>query len=266
LKKYIVLAFIVMGLLAPSVISISVPEKNIVITNNDFTHTVFAEYGTTTICPYCPPTSENLYNISKSGDYQFYFVSLVANENYAAGTRLTFLKARAVPVAYFDGGYTNIVGAQNETVYRQEIEQMGARNTKRNLDVNVEVTWQGNAKIKVTVDIKNNDDKFYFGILKAYVTEIESRWLNTDGLPYHYALLDFAFNRPILLFPEQTKTISKVWDGNKNRNGVVFDDITEENIMVISTVSHWLPMVEKGYGDQTYLAFVVDQTAGATII
>jgi len=255
-----------MGLLAPSVISINVPEKNIAITNNDFTHTVFAEYGTTTACPACPPTSESLYNISESGNYPFYYVSLVADVNYDAVTRLTFLQARAVPVVYYDGGETNIVGAYNDSVYSTIIEEMGSRPAKRNLEVNVEVIWQGNAKIKVNVEIKNNDNAFYFGILKAYVTEIESRWLNYDGLPYHYAMLGFAINRPILLLPGQTKTISKVWDGNIERNGEAYNDITEENIMVISTVSHWLPKVREGYREKTYLAFVVDQTAGATII
>ena len=29
--------------------------------NSDFTHTVFAEYGSTTTCPYCPNVGEGLY-------------------------------------------------------------------------------------------------------------------------------------------------------------------------------------------------------------
>lgn len=254
-----------MTFLIPSIIAVNLPEISPETTNIEFTHTVFAEYGTTTTCPYCPPTSESLYNISQSGDYPFYYVSLVANANYDAGSRLTFLQARAVPVVYFDGGETNIVGAYNDSVYSSIIEEIGSRPVKRNLEVNVNVAWLGSAKIKVNLEIKNNDNAFYLGILKAYVTEIESRWVDNDGLPYHYALLDFAINRPILISPGQTKTISKVWDGNIKRNGEVFNDVTEDNIMVISTVSHWLPKIREGYRDKTYLAFVVDQTAAVTI-
>ncbi len=265
MKKYIVSLFILTAFLIPSVIAASVTEINPETANNEFTHTVFAEYGTTTTCPFCPPTSESLFNISQSGEYPFYYVSLVANVNYDAGTRLTFLQARAVPVVYYDGGETNIVGAYNESVYSSMIEEMGSRPVKRNLEVNVNVAWLGSAKIKVNVEIKNNDNAFYFGILKAYVTEIESRWLDIDGFPYHYALLDFAINRPILLLPGQTKIISKVWDGNIKRNGEVFNDVSEDNIMVISTVSHWLPKIREGYKEKTYLAFVVDQSAAATV-
>jgi hypothetical protein len=127
-------------------------------------------------------------------------------------------------VAY-DGGEPNTVGASNDSFYFSIIEEMGSKPVKRNLQLNVDVVWQENAKIKVNVEIKNNDNVFYFGILKAYVTEIESRWLDYDGLPYHYALLDFAINRPFLLFPKQSKTISKVWDGNIERNGEIFNDI-----------------------------------------
>ena len=40
-------------------------------------------------------------------------------------------------------------------------------------------------------------------------------------------------------------------------------DITEDNIMVITSVSHWIPHKRTGYEDRTYYAFIVDQADGA---
>jgi len=127
------------------------------------------------------------------------------------------------------------------------------------------VTWMGNAKINIVIDVKNDGNFFYLGILRSYVTEIESRWNDQQGDPYHFGFLDFAFNRPILLFPKATRTFSTIWDGNKQHGDQTFGDITEDNIMVISTVSHWVPHIRQGYKEKNYIAFFVDQTAGAVI-
>ncbi|MEM0466283.1 MAG: hypothetical protein QXL17_01765 [Candidatus Thermoplasmatota archaeon] len=228
----------------------------------EFTHTVFAEYGTTTTCPYCPPTSADLYSIYQSEDYPFYYVSLVANKNKLAGQRLYKYKAVAVPVVYFDGGDVNQVGDSGETVYRNIIETMGARTVKQKIDMTTAVTWLGSAKVKVSVTLKSQG--LYIGILRSYVTEIVSRWLDADGYPYHFAFLDFAINRPVILLPGIQRTFTKIFDGAATHGDQTFEDITQDNIMVISTISYWMPQKRTGYDDKTYYAFIVDQTSADT--
>lgn len=230
----------------------------------EFTHTVFAEYGTTTTCPYCPPTSADLYSIYQSDDYPFYYVSLVADKNKVAGQHLYKYKTVAVPVVYFDGGDVNQVGDSGEAVYRGIIEDMGARAVKKNIDMSTEVTWEGSAKVKVSVTVKSQG--FYIGILRSYVTEIVSRWFDIDSNPYHYAFLDFAINRPVILLPGVQRTFTKTFDGAATHGDQTFEDITQDNIMVISTISHWMPQKRTGYDDKTYYAFIVDQTSADSAI
>jgi hypothetical protein len=129
--------------------------------------------------------------------------------------------------------------------------------------MNMNVTWEGNAKITVTVHIKNNENLFYLGILRAYVTEIVSRWNDQRGNPFHFGFLDFALKRPIFIRPQKTYTTTVTWDGAASHDGQTFDDITADNIMVIATVSHWLPRIQEGSSEKSYLAFYVDQAAGA---
>jgi glutaredoxin len=269
MKKYLITGVLAILLIMPIVGAADLSsEKNLVqpvnvISGEDFTHTVFAEYGTTTGCGYCPPASEALYSIYQSGDYPFYYVSLVADKNTIAAKRLGAYKAIAVPVVFFDGGDVNVVGDVGESVYRSNIEDMGEREVKQPLDMTTSVTWDGNAKITVSVTIKNNGNFFYLGILRSFVTEIESRWDDAQSNPYHFGFLDFAFNRPILLFPGGERTFTKEWDGAKDHGGQTFEDIAEDNIMVLSSVSHWIPQKRIGYDDKTYYAFIVDQSSGA---
>jgi hypothetical protein len=56
------------------------------------------------------------------------------------------------------------------------------------------------------------------------------------------------------------------FNGVAKHGNLTFADIVDDNIMVISTVSHWQPHVVP---DEQYvkkhLAFYVDQTAGAKV-
>ena len=270
MKKYLIASLIVLIMTLPvaaasnqlSLEKIELTKPTITSTDS-FTHAVFAEYGATTSCPYCPSASEALYSIYQSEDYPFYYVSFIADKNTIAAKRLGAYKAIAVPVVFFDGGDVNVVGDVGESVYRSNIEDMGERAVKQPLDMTTSVSWDGNAKITVSVTIKNNGNFFYLGILRSFITEIESRWNNQQGNPYHFGFLDFAFNRPILLFPRGERTFTKKWDGSKDHGGQTFEDITEDNIMAFSSVSHWIPQKRTGYEDMTYYAFIVDQSSGA---
>ena len=239
------------------------------VTQGDFTHAVLAEYGTLSYCSHCPPASDALYSIYQSGDYPFYYVTLVSDKNPIVKERLYYLHMKYAPTVYFDGGYLIDVGTAgspqaDETVYRSSIEKSGMQTVACTLDMDTSVTWEGDAKIMVTVTITNNGNSFYLGILRSYVTEIVSRWNDQSGDPYHFGFLDFAIKKLVFISPGGTYTTSATWDGAEEHDGQTFEDITEDNIMVVSSVSHWLPhLYQDEESDKSYLQFYVDQTSGA---
>ena len=280
MKKYLIIGAILLITTSAFAGAVSVTEPNDNENNTlaDFTHTVFIEEGTATWCPNCPFADGALYSMYQSGNYSFYYVALIHDMNEIAKDRLmdyviNLYKLIAFPTVYFDGGDQNMVGRAatveaTEAAYIDIVEEVGSREVKQPIDLETSVSWEGDAKITVTVDITNNGNFFYFGKIRSYVTEIESRWDDSTGNPYHFALLDFAINRPVLLMPGKTKTITATWDGAEDHGGQTYDDITSDNIMVISTISHWIPHYRTGYESddyiQKYLAFYVDQTSAAT--
>jgi hypothetical protein len=276
MKKYILLG-IVMLLLLGSTISITANNKELDAKTADFTHTVFAEECTATWCPNCPMAAEALYNIYVSGDYPFYYVAMVDDMSTIAKSRnkeyvFGIVKGYAFPTVYFDGGDTNFDGLGStvpatETEYRSLIEQEGTRTPKQPITMNSSVIWEGNAKLTITISITNDGSLPYLGRLRSYVTEIESRWNDNSGDPYHFAFLDYAVNKLVLLMPGKTKTVIGSFDGNSDHGGQTFGDITSDNIMVISAIFNWIPHYRIGFESETftqrYFARFADQATAA---
>ena len=204
----------------------------------DFTHTVLAEYATTTTCGYCPIASSQLYSIYNSGDYDFYYVTLVADANYKTYGRVRELGVTSIPDVYFDGGYKNELGAQpDEQPYRTAIVQCGERSVP-DIDIDVGVEWKGGGTLKITVNVQNNEPEEYNGHLRVYIVEEESRWNDADGDPYHFGALDIPIDGSLAVPYTQpgiladTYTFTKTWFGALHG----FGDITQDNIMVIASV------------------------------
>jgi thiol-disulfide isomerase/thioredoxin len=277
MKKCILIGFVMLLLIVSSVNAIAYNDEETQTTSNAFTHTVLAEECTATWCPNCPFAAEALYNIYQSGDYPFYYVALVNDMNTIANERnreysFGFVKVFAFPTIYVDGGDTNFIGREStvaltEAQYRSLIEQEGARTPKQPINMTSSVSWDGDAKLTVTLTIKNEGNLPYIGKCRSYVTEIESRWDDNSGDPYHFALLDYAVNKYVILMPKVTKTIIGTFDGKANHGNETYGDITQDNIMVISAIFNWQPHYRTGYQadqySQKYFAHYVDQvTAG----
>jgi hypothetical protein len=171
---------------------------------------------------------------------------------------------------FFDGGYAQRVGnagTVEETAqeYRSVIEQAGNR-TVHPIKLTTTVIGHGDATLDITVTVTNTGDQRYIGILHSAVTEIVSRWIDQSGHPYHFGFLDYAIKKVIMLSPGKSRTYSVTWDGANPHTNVSFADIVDENIMVISTVSHWFPhVVAKEDYVNTHIAFYTDQTVGAEV-
>jgi hypothetical protein len=279
MKKMILLIVAAILLVSPFAAAISTmtsttvvqPQKNALPTNSNFTHAVFIEEGTATWCPNCPNAAEALYSIYNSSDYPFYYVALVYDQTKLGKDRMYgHYRGFAFPTVFLDGGFSQIVGSsstpqQTEQLYRPAIEEAGAR-TVHPLEVTTNVTGHGDAKLEITVTVKNTGNKPYIGILRSYVNEIVSRWITQKGHPYHFALLDYAIKKIIFLSPQKTQTYTATFDGAAQHGNLTFPDIVDNNIMVISTVSHWQPhMIAKEQYVGAHLAFYIDQVTGAKV-
>lgn len=277
--KKIILVLITLLLVIPSLVATQETDNHTQnnstdLVNADFTHTVFAEYATTSWCHNCPTASDAIYELYQGQELPFYYVTLVADLNDNARERMRDFFNIVIPTVYFDGGNLLYIGnagsvSMTKNAYKNMIEETGSRSIKNPISLTTNANWLGNAKIDIEVTVTNEGNGFYFGKLRTYVTEINSRWDDYDGNPYHYAMLDYAFDEILFLVPGSTKTFTDTWDGNENHNGLTFGDITQDNIMIMSATYHWIPHMRTGYEapdyTQKYFAFYTDQADAVTL-
>jgi len=236
---------------------------------NVFTHTILAELGTSTTCGYCHYAREALDKIYTSGDYPFFYVSLVHNKNTHAAARDLEYNIYGTPTVWFDGGYKVAVGGGtgNEAQYRNYINQCGSR-TVKDIDVTLDVTWLGNAAMNIEASVHNNEATQYDGRIRVYVTEVESSmgWYDTTGHPYTFPFLDYAFNQVISISSGGTWMNSITWDGHNYNDGYGhnFGTIQYGNIMVIAAVfnSEWHQGYSYPPSQNPFDAYWVDDSTG----
>jgi hypothetical protein len=201
-------------------------------TLDGYTHTVMVEACTASWCPPCATAAAVMHDVFYSGDYDFYYVALVSDKNTYASGRCSELGASSIPDYVFDGGYTRKVGSCSASVYISKLDSCGAR-VVSDIDLDLEITWNGDASIDVNLDITNNEASTYNGHVHVYVTEIVSRWNTYNGQPYHFAMVgNYAFNENVDITAGDTSQHSTTWDGSQYGVG----DLTEDNVMVIATI------------------------------
>jgi len=244
MKKYLITGVLAILLIMPIVGAANITNEKYeaqpsnILSGNDFTHTVIGEYVTTTGCTYCPTASSQLYSIYNSGDYEFYYVSLVADMNARIYDRVLELDVPGVPDVYFDGGYRNLISAQtDEQPYRTAITQCGER-TVPDIDIDVSVEWEGGGTLKISVAVQNNEAEEYNGHLRVYIVEKESRWDDIDGDPYHFGALDIPIDKSLAVPQGHPKPLGDSYTFTKTWLGALFgfNDITQDNILVIAAV------------------------------
>jgi len=129
------------------------------IQKENFTHTVFVEEGTATWCQYCPAMSEALNSVYESNEYPFYFVAMVEDENEKAKDRLSqHYNIAGYPTAFFDGGYTVLVGGYDEESYYENKIISSGRRDAHDLNLTLNVQWQGNGILDIKLDITNLEE------------------------------------------------------------------------------------------------------------
>ena len=235
----------------------------------EFTHTIFCEQGSATWCPYCPMASDALYKIYSSSQYPFYYVSLVYDKNEKARDRLlNDYNLKGFPTCFFDGGYEVIYGGYHGTEpYENKILLAGDREVA-NVEVSIEADWISsccNNVVSCEVTILNNEENAYNGFLKIYLTEINSRWYDYDGNPYHFGFLDFIADTNINIPPKEKINLFYEWNPAESE----YNDVDPSNLMVIAVLFN--SQEHQGYSDppdntKEFTAYYVDDDAGDVVL
>jgi hypothetical protein len=243
--------------------------------NRDFTHTVFAEYGSTTSCPHCPYVHMALKNIYYGEWYPFYYTSLALGHNTHADARADEFNLYYVPDTFFDGGYRVYCGSVNDNIqqtmnqFNTSITQCGNR-VVPDIETILNVNWLGDGTMDIQVSVQNDDPVQYKGRIRVYVTEVESSmgWVDAQNHPYTFAFLDYAFNEIISVDSSSTWSDSITWDGHNynDGNGHNFGSIQYGNIMVIAAVFNATGHIAYSDDPYTFLhpftAYDVDDATG----
>jgi len=218
--------------------SIETVTEEIFVRNNSpetldgYTHTVMVEACTASWCSPCATAASVMHDVFYTGDYDFYYVALVSDKNTYASGRCSELGVSSIPDYVFDGGYTRKVGSCAASVYISKLDSCGARDVS-DIDLDLEITWNGDASIDVNLDVTNNEASTYSGHIHVYVTEIESRWNTYNGKPYHFAMIgNYAFNENVDITAGDTSQHSTTWDGSQYG----FSDLEEDNVLVVATI------------------------------
>ncbi|KYK23079.1 hypothetical protein AYK24_01300 [Thermoplasmatales archaeon SG8-52-4] len=231
--------------------------------NNDdeYTRNVFVEEGSFTTCKYCPIVASILYELYTSGDYNFYYVTLIRSNDKAADRLDNEYNLFGLPSVYVDGGYKVLMGGTHEkSEYAQAIRDAEYRPAP-DIRLNVTAKYDNNTnKLKSKVFLKNNENNEYDGILKIYLTEKVSRWSGSEGQPYHFGFLDYLRNTEIKL--DAGKNISYY-------DEMELSDLDPENLMVIAVVFN--SEKKQGYSDPPankypFDAYYADAVEGSELI
>ena len=231
--------------------------------DDEYIRNVFVEEGSLTTCQFCPIVGEWLYELYSSGNYNFYYVTLImANDNDKASNRLNNeYNLFGLPTVFVDGGYKVLMGGKHEeSEYAQAIRNAESRTVP---DVRVTVTAEydnDSDNLICNVLVLNKDDETYDGQLRVYLTEKISRWSGLEGKPYHFGFLDFVIDEKISIDVDENVTFQET------RN---ISDLDPENLMIIAVVFN--ADKKEGYSDPPYdkhqfNAYYADSADGTELV
>lgn len=217
--------------------------------NQDLVHYVFIEEGTTTWCDRCPNVAGYLHDLYESGEYNFYYVSMVKDQNSKANDRLkNDYNMQGQPTVFVDGGYKVVTG-QDKTKYAEAIRAAEKRDVPP-IKLKVTVEYDDNTnEITTDVLVENFETKNYSGHLRVYLTEIISRWKNPynadDGepKPYHFGFIDYIIDKQTSIDGKGNTTLSD----KRKLSDFDITNLVPEELMVIAVIFNSEPVKKYSY-------------------
>ena len=234
-----ILLLLVSGMLALSMITFSHGNEGDVEAVRPLSggRMVFVEDVTAVWCENCPAASEGLMELSHERS-DFRFITLVDDRVEDAASRNDEFKPSGFPTVMFDGGFEEVVGAQSSNgPYDEAVDSCISRDAP-SIDVDVTCIDQGSSRLRIDVDLTNNEAEDYSGRLLINIVEVVSRYLDHDGNNYPYSLLGYAADETITIGAGRTYSTTATWVGadQKDMNGDDFSDIDPENIVVYASI------------------------------
>ncbi len=229
--------------------------------DDEYTRNVFVEEGSFTTCTYCPIVASILDELYTSGNYNFYYVTLIRSNVKAVDRLDNEYNLFGLPTVFVDGGYKVLMGGMHEkSEYAQAIRDAEYRLTP---DIQLKVTarYDNNSnKLLSNVFLKNNENERYNGILRVYLTEKVSRWSGPEGQPYHFGFLDYLRKEELHL---------DVGENNSYDDEMDLSNLDPENLMVIAVVFN--SEKKQGYSDPPtnkypFDAYYADAVEGSELI
>ncbi|KAA0003773.1 MAG: hypothetical protein FE043_02065 [Thermoplasmata archaeon] len=207
------------------------------ITNN-FTHTVFCELGVDSQSDDSSAVDKILHSIYLSGEHPFYYVTMPSDKFEVANHRLEGdYNIYGYPTCFFDGGNEVAYGLKDESYYEKKISEAGSRDVP-DLSIEVLANWiQCPCQVGLFVEayVTNSGGEKYNGRLAVYIAEINSRWTDSNGIPYHFGFMGYAINEQISVNAYGKHYSSGYW----NPPAYGFEHMLEkdmENIIAIGVI------------------------------
>lgn len=223
-----------------------------------YSHIVFVGIATSQNCKPCHTWNENIHEAYMSGEYDFEYVEMIEFDhngqilNQIANEWSESFNIGSYPTSIFDRDYQRVIGDQPDEL-SEAFDLCGNRLVK-DITASMNLYWLEDGKIQVDVVIQNNENNKYDGHIRAFITEILSRYDTYYGEPYNFGFLDYAFDNDISINAGGIYTDSIIWDGNEHadEHGDDFGDIDPDNIQVTTVVYN----DDDGYTDETIIARV----------
>jgi len=224
-------------------------------------HTVFCEFAVNTNLTNSAETANILQNIYESGEYDFQYITYVSDQYTKASDWLgDKYNIRGFPTCFFDGGFEVLYDIPAiESNYENKIYIASYRNV-HDLDVVLDTVWFEDCcskKLDIEINVINNENKPYNGIIRIYIVERNSRWTyqlgETNGT-YKYAFLDFALDERIYIPAGGNVSIAApTWIN------FVVDDVDGGELVAIAVLSNQNPY--PGHSDPPYNEYSFNSNA-----
>jgi len=169
-------------------------------------HTVFCELAVDSNQANSKETANLLQDIYESGEYDFQYITYVSDQYIKSSDWLKDqYNIRGFPTCFFDGGFDVLYDIPAlKSNYENKIFISSFRNV-HDLDVVIDTDWFEDCcskKLDIEINVINNENSPYDGILRIYIVERNSHWtyqIGETNKTYKYAFLDFAINERIFI-------------------------------------------------------------------
>ncbi|KYK25330.1 hypothetical protein AYK24_05160 [Thermoplasmatales archaeon SG8-52-4] len=233
----------------------------------ELSHTVFIEEATGESCYYCPGVSEVIDELFKSGDYNFYYVSMVADYPKALNHLNNDYNLYGQPTVFIDGGFKVELGGGHTkeevdvSEYIKAITTTEDRNVPK-IMVNVTVDYKnGSNNFTTNIVVKNYEGTTYTGTLKVHLAEIVSRWNYKTGGNIHNAFLDYIIDEEI--------SVEAGGEFKKSENWELSTSDIPDNLIVVAVVFNSEPEQRYSFpadNKNPFDAYFADATDGTYVI